>query len=262
MSTKLKQKTTSQRSAWSAQHDLFDPHQHSVEVIPEAIAKAFIIAHHYSGTYPAARFRVGLYNRAELVGVAVFSVPASQQVIPRYAHIEPSEGVELGRLVLSDECGYNAETWFIARAFKALKRKLKPRFCLSYSDPYERRDSSGRVVKHAHIGQIYQALNATYFGRASRSTLLLLPNGRVMSPRALSKIRRRERGHVYATAQLIKGGAPSPFTGESGESYVARVSECFSKIRHRGNLAYGWRFDRHVKFKLPALPYPKREQGI
>ena len=245
------------RAHWSARRALFDPAAHSVAEIPESVAKAFVIAHHYSGTYPAARFRVGLFREKELVGVAVFSVPASQKVIPRYVDIDPHDGVELGRLVLLDQCEYNAETWFIARAFKLLRDKLGVRFCLSYSDPYERRDASGRVVKRGHIGQIYQALNATYFGRASKSTLLLLPSGRVMSPRALGKIRRGERGRIYATEQLVRGGAPPPYQGESGESYVKRVSACFSKIRHQGNLAYGWRFDRRVKFRLPVLPYPK-----
>src|SRR5262245_59609071 len=38
-------------------------------------AKAFVERHHYSASYPAARFRFGLYRQAELVGVAVFSVP-------------------------------------------------------------------------------------------------------------------------------------------------------------------------------------------
>jgi len=257
MITELEQRLTNRRTTWAARHTLFDPSRHSVEPIAEAVAKAFVVKHHYSGTYPAARFRVGLFDDAELVGVAVFSVPASQKVLPRYADIDPREGVELGRLVLLDVCAYNAETWFISRAFRLVRRALGVRFCLSYSDPVERRDDSGRLVKRGHIGQIYQALNASYFGRASRSTLLLLPSGRVMSPRALGKIRRDERGRGYATEQLIRGGAPPPMRGESGESYVARVSGSFTRVRHPGNLAYGWRFDRHVALKLPSLPYLK-----
>lgn len=266
MITARERRWTERRAAWAPEHTLFDPSLHSVEVISESVAKAFIIKHHYSGTYPAARFRVGLFDDAELVGVAVFSVPASQKVIPRYADIRTREGVELGRLVLLDRCAFNAETWFISRAFKLLRRALGVRFCLSYSDPLPRYDAVGALVKPGHIGQIYQALNASYFGRASKATLLLLPSGRVMSPRALGKIRRDERGRGYATEQLIKGGAPPPMRGESGESYVSRVSGSFTRIRHPGNLAYGWRFDRHVALNLPQLPYlkfieKKRERG-
>jgi hypothetical protein len=256
MITDRERRWTDRRASWAPQHTLFDPAHHSVEVIPERVAKPFIIQHHYSGTYPAARFRAGLFDQQELVGVAVFSVPASQKVLTRYADIEPVEGVELGRLVLLERCAYNAETWFLARAFKLLKRALGSRFVLSYSDPIPRHDAGGRLVKPGHIGQIYQALNGLYFGRASRSTLLILPSGKVMSPRALGKIRRGERGRRYATEQLIKGGAPAPLKGESGESYVQRVSGHFTKLRHPGNLAYGWCLDKRVNsaLKLPALP--------
>lgn len=259
MITDKERRWTERRASWAPEHTLFNPSHHSVESIPQRLAKPFIIKHHYSGTYPAARFNVGLFDRAELVGVAVFSVPASQKVITRYADIEPLEGIELGRLVLLEQCAYNAETWFISRAFKLLKRSLGTRFVLSYSDPIPRHDAAGRLVKRGHIGQIYQALNAHYFGRASKSTLLILPNGRAMSPRALGKIRRGERGHRYATEQLIKGGAPPPITGESGESYVHRVSGHFTKIRHTGNLAYGWCLEKRITraLKIPSQPYIK-----
>lgn len=33
----------------------FDPAAFGVEVIPERDARAFVVAHHYSGSYPAAR---------------------------------------------------------------------------------------------------------------------------------------------------------------------------------------------------------------
>ena len=45
-----------------------------VELRHDTDAKAFVQAHHYSGTYPAARFRFGLMRGAHLVGVAVFTI--------------------------------------------------------------------------------------------------------------------------------------------------------------------------------------------
>ena len=253
----FEQRWREKRSSWVRQHKLFDPSLYKIKLVPEREAKHFVIRHHYSGTYPAARCRIGLYRGDDLVGVAVFSVPASQKVITRYADIDPLEGVELGRFVLLDCCEFNAESWFLARAFKLLKRELGTRFCLSFSDPVPRQDEDGEIVKPGHVGQIYQALNAKYYGRASKATLLLMPNGRVMSPRSLGKVRRGESGKDYATAQLVRGGAPEPLVGESGESYVRRIEPYFRKIRHPGNLAYGWSFDRHVKTKLPELGYIK-----
>lgn len=247
------------RKTWKPKGALFNPKLHEVKAISESEAKHFVKVNHYSQTYPAARFRVGLLNQGRLVGCAVFSVPASQKVISRYvsglnSHLE---GVELGRLVLLNECAFNAETWFLSRAFKMVRRELGVRFILSYSDPVARFDLQGRIIKPPHYGQIYQALNASYFGRASRSTLLMLPNGRSFSPRALSKIRNDERGKAYAVSQLVEAGAPEPLLNESGADYVTRVSFIFRKIKHPGNLAYCWFFDKRLKEQLPRLPYEK-----
>lgn len=51
------------------------------EIQADATAKAFIERHHYSRSYPAARRRVGLFQRGELVGVAVFSRPFRAEVL-------------------------------------------------------------------------------------------------------------------------------------------------------------------------------------
>jgi len=52
-------------------------------------AKAFVLAHHAFGTYPAARLRFGLYHRHELVGVAVFSHPCNDLVLTRVIRCDP-----------------------------------------------------------------------------------------------------------------------------------------------------------------------------
>lgn len=74
-----------------------------VELADDATPRAFVERHHYSGSYPAARFRFGLYQRGDLAGVAVFSVGASgaahRAVWPT---LEPREAVDLGRFVLVD----------------------------------------------------------------------------------------------------------------------------------------------------------------
>jgi hypothetical protein len=35
-------------------------------ILDDTTARSFIQIHHYSGTYPAARFRFGLYHHAQL----------------------------------------------------------------------------------------------------------------------------------------------------------------------------------------------------
>jgi len=72
------------RDYWRPVGEVFDPARYGVEVISEdRIAKAFVERHHYSGSYPAARVRVGLfettgYTAPELVGVAVTDIGTSK----------------------------------------------------------------------------------------------------------------------------------------------------------------------------------------
>jgi hypothetical protein len=156
--------------------------------IDEATAKAFVTRHHYSASYPAARFRVGMMWRPSsgrecLAGVVVFSVPMNERTVPRYfADLAPAAGVELGRLVLLDEVPANAESWLVARAFKLLRAAL-PSIAgvVSYSDPLERVATDGTIVKPGHVGTVYQALNAAYRGRSSSRTLLIAGDGRAVS---------------------------------------------------------------------------------
>jgi hypothetical protein len=243
---------------------VFEPSRYRVDEVGEREARAFVVAHHYSASYPAARYRVGLFevSTGALVGVCVFSVPMSQGVLTRYADLgDAREGVELGRLVLLGDVAFNAESWFVSRALKQVREAKGVRFVLSYSDPVERRAASGEVVKPGHVGTIYKALNARFMGRSSSRVLLLSSSGVCVSPRALSKIRNGEVGARYAEGQLREAGAPPREAGEGGAEYVARVlgGGLFQRLAHPGNLAYGWALERGRKgealFNLPALPY-------
>jgi hypothetical protein len=236
-----------------------NPALYEVALIPESDARLFVETHHYSASYPAARCRVGLYKARqawyglpELVGVAVFSVPCTQAVVPCYApDLAPNEGVELGRFVLLDEEPANAETWFLARAFKLLKAALpQVRVIVSYSDPMPRVTLDGREVKPGHYGGIYHASSMPALGRSSRRTLTLAPDATVISERGLSKIRLGEVGADYVERQLVRAGCPTRHAGESGASYVTRVCAQLRKVKHPGNLVFGKALDRKVIFTV------------
>jgi hypothetical protein len=65
----------------------------------------------------------------------------------------------------------------------------------------------------------------------------------VISERALSKIRRDERGRDYALAQLGALGAPLRAQFESGSDYVCRLRAGFLRPqRHPGNHTFTWTF--------------------
>lgn len=256
----MTQRWRNHRTLYRPAGEPIDPRRYAVDVLDsDNLAREFVRAHHYSGTFPAARARVGLFHDLDLVGVAVFSVPCNKATIPAYApDLEPNEGVELGRFVLLDEVPANGETWFLARAFRLLREvKRDVRMVLSYSDPVERRSLSGELVLPGHVGTIYQAFNGAYLGRSRAETHIVDADGRVLNRRSLSKIRNQERGHDAAYRRLLAAGAPERKRGEDPADYVTRATSSFRKLRHPGNHVYTWAFDRGVRFSRPSQPFPK-----
>lgn len=244
-----------------------DATRYGVEIIRKREAKAFVQREHYAGTLPASIFHVGLFRTRkwftpELVGVAAFSNPAAEAVIPHWMPtLGPREGLVLGRFVLLDDVEANGETWFLSRAFDLL-RVAKPglRVVLSYSDPIRRVATDGEVVLPGHVGTIYQAFNGRYVGRGSKKTQWLTPDGREIDHRALSKLRTDDVGTDYAFRQLLAAGAPQRRIGEAAPAYVFRALRegPFRPFRHPGNHAYLWPLDRKIRRALPkALTYPK-----
>lgn len=198
-------------------------------------------------------------GRRDLVGVAVFSVPMHQRIIPRHTGLDdPREGVELGRFVLLDEVAGNGETWFLRRAFALARAELGVRAVIAYSDPVARTALDGRLVKPGHLGTIYQAHNGRFLGRASPSTLWISPFGRAVPPRAVSKIRNVERGAAYSERLLVDLGAPPRKVGEDPRAWVERALAGFRRLRHPGNFVYAWPLDRGVERGMPTgVGYPK-----
>lgn len=221
---------------------------YSAEAIADdAVPKAFITEHHYSGSYPAARHRFGLYRHGALVGVAVFSQPMTGSTL------------ELGRFVLLDEVPGNGETWFLARCFDALRPLGVPRID-SFSDPTPRTRADGSQVFPGHVGTIYQAFNGTLVGKSCKRTHRLMPDGRLFSPRTMQKIRARERGVDHAQQQLVDIGAEPLRTDEDSAAWLNRWLPALTRpLRHPGNWKYTWGLNRREKKSLPpSLPYPKK----
>ncbi len=263
-----------------------DTSRYGVEVLEgpgsDRLASEFVRAHHYSGSYPAAVFRLGLYRMKELVGVCVFGVPAQKASIPKWCGLSPGSGVVLSRFVLLDDVPANGETWFLARSFEALIRGKKDLLAvLSYSDPVPRRTSEGRIVMPGHVGTIYQAFNGSYHGRSKRETQWFGPDGRLFDRRSFSKIRNGEVGAEASYKRLIALGVSPKRSHETWPVYILRIKEeFFRKVRHTGNHVYTWPlippFDelgkgrrkkmrraarREITAEMPIpeppLPYPK-----
>lgn len=159
----------------------------------------------------------------------MFSVPIQPRAAAAYG-AGPVAFCDLGRFVLLNHVGSNAETWFLARALRPLAvDRLTPDgtpaypLVIAYSDPLPCADSTGSVRFAGHFGGIYRDSSALYLGRTQPRRLWLSANGAVISERALSKLRTGDRGATYAYDMLRAHGAPTRRPGELDGDYVARV---------------------------------------
>lgn len=257
------QRWLERRATFRRPDELIDVRAHEVAPIADdKTARAFVTRHHYSGSFPAARFRFGLYERGDLVGVAVFSQPVRDEVVTNvFPTIPRLAGVELGRFVLLDRVAGNGETWFLARTFELLRR-AGIAGVVSFSDPMPRTRLDGTVVMPGHLGTIYQAANAAYLGRGRADTLRLLPDGTVFARRTYQKIRAGERGWIPAAAVLARYGAEPIDAGASEperrawlESWMGQLTR---PMKHGGNHRYAWVVDPRQRRAADPVPYGPR----
>ena len=255
----MNQRWLQRRDRYRPDGEVIDPRAYEVTEIDELTAKRFVLEHHYSASYPAARWRFGLHRGGQLVGVAVFSHPCRESILTKTFPIARArEAVELGRFVLLEEVPGNGETWFLARCFDLLRGQV--RGVLSTSDPAPRSTIDGEVVFPGHLGLIYQGHNAAYIGRGKARTLRLLPDGRVFSERSIAKVRSLERGWRHCAAQLEAAGAAplgEPDAGDARVWLAAWLPRVTRPFPHPGNHRYAWSLDRRMVWRPTRLPYPK-----
>jgi hypothetical protein len=255
----MNQRWSERREKYRPAGEVIQTAAYDVAPVHRDVAKAYVLRHHYSGTFPAARFCYGLARCGELVGVAVFSVPVQNSVITNvFPFADAMQGVELGRFVLADSVPGNGESWFLARAFNLLAGQ-GIEGVISFSDPVRRRSADGEVTLPGHVGTIYQAHNGVYLGRGTARNLRILPDGRTFSDRAKAKIQTHDRGWAYAARQLEAHGAAPLLEGQDGHEWLRFwLPQITKTVRHGGNHKYAWGLDRAVRRALPkTLPYPK-----
>ena len=220
-----------------------------------AVQKAFVARHHYAATSPSIVRGFDVFWRGTFAGVALFSVCARRFAPPCG---EPGAWLTLGRFVLLDEVGANAETIVLGKCFRALRREGYVGV-VSFSDPHRRAALDGRVILPGHIGTIYQAHNGVYTGRSKSETKWLLPDGTLFETRAANKVKVGHQGERYARRILEANGADPLGLGEDPAAWVARWRAALCRrFLHGGNHRYLWTLDRRDRRHLPAsLPYPK-----
>lgn len=241
-----------------------------VAEIPQAAMIAFCEQHHYAGKPGGILGQYGLFHHARLVGVAALTNAGFKSVLRcAFPDLEPyDESRELGRLVLLDEVPANAESWFLAEAFRR-QAALGVRGIVSFSDPEPRYDELGRLTMPGHVGTIYQASNASYTGRITPRTVWF-HEGRLVNEQLLGKARNPgKEGHAYAVEQLLAWGATPRKRRQDPKEWVkqALVQTGCTSTRHHGNHRYQFALgDRRQRRALhiggtPAA-YPKKSSDL
>jgi hypothetical protein len=257
---------------------LFDPRRHRVDHVGHDLARQFCAEHHYlAGAWPAALCCWGLWrdtgDEEILAGVAVFTVPTNVAALTRVFDPQLAEpyrqSCELGRFVLLDEVEHNGESWFLTRVL-ADASAAGWRGVLAASDPQPLRRGDGTLAFRGHHGGVYGgalgaphpgAWGATYLGRGTPRTRLVDRDGQVLSARALSKLRRLERGHRYVEARLVSLGA-APRDGREVTDWLPEAINAAGLRRVRNHGVHRFAFalgDRRARRAMAAswVPQPR-----
>ncbi len=253
--------TQERKAVYHPLREYFNRRNFEIATISEAAAKEFIKHYHYSKSIPVTRRRFGLFECGKLVGVAVYSHPMSEKVITNVFNCKKAaDGLELGRLCLTDEVLSNAESYFVGECHRRLKKEGFVGV-ISFSDGLPRTNIAGDQTHVGHLGTVYQALNAAFLKRGTPSKLYLLPDGTVFSNRTISKIRAGESGWEYGARILeVCGAAECPVESEPRKEWLKLWLERLTRrLHHPGNLKYGWSFSR--KIVLKGFSYPKIRYG-
>jgi len=141
----------------------------SLRQITKAVAKDFIVKHHYSHRFSSCRYALGVFyeeneehlffggKNEKLIGAMVYGHPVCNKAVDSItsdASLSLDSVLELTRLVIFDGYGSNIESFVIAQSFRWLKENDPAvTVLISYADPEEH-----------HAGTIYQATNWLYQG--------------------------------------------------------------------------------------------------
>ena len=123
-------------------------------------------------------FKEGKFGIPELIGVCVYTRPAGPSAGQSYYPQNPDKVLELRRLCLIDDTPKNAESYFVGKTLRWLKKNTDWEFVLSYADE-----------EQGHTGVIYRASNFKYLGKTKPGKTLEV-DGKKFHIRTLSMMDR------------------------------------------------------------------------
>jgi len=123
-------------------------------------------------------FKDGKFGLPEMIGVCIYTRPAGPSAAQSYYPNNPDKVLELRRLCLIDDTPKNAESFFVSKTIKWLKKNTDWEFIISYADE-----------EQGHTGVIYKACNFNYLGKTKAGKTLEV-DGKRFHIRTLSMLDR------------------------------------------------------------------------
>lgn len=159
----------------------------------------FIEKHHYSKSINGimSDYCFKLMDGESIIGACIFGKVAMANAWKKYV-INPSDLIELRRLVCIDDTPKNTESYFISRCIKWIKNNTKIKKIVSYADP-----------EYGHTGLIYQASNFKLVGKSQPGKVIIW-NGKKYHDKT---IRTKYNGKLKPFAQRVKKAL------DEGEAY-------------------------------------------
>jgi hypothetical protein len=161
--------------------------------------RSFLRKWHYSDyTNIQAKEVFGLFRDGtflpEMIGVCIYTRPAGPTAAQKYYPQDPDKCLELRRLCLVDDTPKNAESFFVSRTLKWLRKNTNWKFVVSYADP-----------EQGHTGVIYRAANFNYEGITAPGSSLLV-DGKSFHIRTLTML---DRPYGVEINERYKAGDPN-----------------------------------------------------
>ena len=147
-----------------------------VEPISYQSAKPFVEKWHYAhsvnGIHISQCFglfkpRPEFFDIPEMVGVAMYGKPAMNNQGEKWCPKDSTKLVELRRFCTTDDTPKNAESFFISKTLKWMKRNTDFEVAVVYADP-----------EYGHYGTIFRASNWKLMGLTSPGIILMVDGER------------------------------------------------------------------------------------
>ncbi len=221
-----------------------------VRSISKYTAEKIIVKNHYTHSFSACKYALGVYYRIEssneffdgneyrLIGCLTFGRPVGRSALKSINEsLSFGSVLELTRLFVMDGFGKNIESYVISQSFHWLKQNAKEvKVLISYADPEQN-----------HLGRIYQATNWLYQGAGASA---LMPSYSIRLDETNKWIHSRTVSDRY------------------GSSNIDHLKKCIGKTFYRKQEAFKHRYiyflcDKKEKKKIlsglkhPIINYPK-----